>query len=456
MSQRALSRYGAGCTKPYELESFDWTFRGANTTRGTHGIHEYPARMIPQIPGQLLEHWLNTNVLSRGDVIYDPFCGSGTTVVEARKLGFCGVGTDINPFACLLARAKATPVSADKVAAAARDIFDDWHTHRQFIHETYDTMGDEWQGGAPVKLDWFPKPQVYELDSMARRLSEARSNWDHNVVRFLRICLAAIVRKVSYQQNGEFKRQRIAVEERDSHNPDVWMLFSEVLAENLDRLQQYQETVHEQGGVDVRLADCRSPTVLDANSVDGVLTSPPYGDSATTVAYGQYSRSPALASTPLHVDTMRNVDPEGLGGSRSGAFSDVTDVSAFSESLRRTLTELESVDGRRDDALSFFADFFEAVHQLARVVKPEQPVGIVVGNRTMSRVPVPMHLITEEFLEATGFTVKASEPRSIPSKTLPWENAPKSNTGETGELIADEYVIAGTAPDTPTMRPPRS
>lgn len=445
MSQHTLAGFGTAQHDPYDLSGYDWSLSGVNTTPLTHGLHYYPARMIPQIPRQLINHWEETDIIEPGGVIYDPFCGSGTTVTEARLAGYQGVGTDINPFACLLARAKAEPIAPARIEAAARSIFNDWHVHRRFIHDGH-SAGDPPEPTAVAK-GWFPEPQVYELDSMARRLSEGRGDWSFEIVRFLRICLASIVREVSFQQNGEFKRQRIPESDRIDHNPDVWELFCEAVAKNVGRMERYCERASEQGSVDVRMADCRSPAEIETNSADAVICSPPYGDHSTTVAYGQYSRAPALAATPLKVEAMRDVDPTGLGGTRSGAFTDVDDVVTFSPALQNTLTELESVDGRSDDAFAFFADYFEAINQLARVVKEGQPVALVVGNRTMSRTPIPMHLITEDYLSATGFTLETTEPRTIPTKTLPWENAPENEAGNTGELMADEYIIVGTAPE---------
>lgn len=445
MSQHTLAGFSTEQHDPYDLSGYDWTLTGVNTTPLTHGLHYYPARMIPQIPRQLINHWEDTDVIEPGDVIYDPFCGSGTTVTEARLGGYHGVGTDINPFACLLARAKAEPVDPARIEAAVHSIFDDWHVHRRFIRD--DHSASDRPEPTAVAQGWFPEPQVYELDSMARRLSEGRGEWGFEVVRFLRICLASIVRKVSFQQNGEFKRQRIPESDRETHDPDVWELFCEAVTENVNRMGRYHKRVNEQGSIDVRLADCRSPTEIATDSADAVICSPPYGDHSTTVAYGQYSRAPALAATPLNVETMRDVDPTGLGGTRSGAFTNADDVTAFSPALQNTLSELAAIDGRSDDAVAFFADYFEAINQLARIVKEGQPAALVVGNRTMSRTPIPMHLITEDFLSATEFTLETTEPRTIPTKTLPWENAPENETGNTGDLMADEYIIIGTAPE---------
>lgn len=66
-----------------------------------HGFHSYPARMHPLTARRLVEG------LSRpGDVVLDPFCGSGTVLVEAILAGRAAVGVDANPLAVLLARLK--------------------------------------------------------------------------------------------------------------------------------------------------------------------------------------------------------------------------------------------------------------------------------------------------------------------------------------------------------------
>lgn len=57
-----------------------------------HGFHSYPARMHPDTAQRLIAR------LSRpGQTVLDPFCGSGTVLVEARRLGRCGLGYDVNP-----------------------------------------------------------------------------------------------------------------------------------------------------------------------------------------------------------------------------------------------------------------------------------------------------------------------------------------------------------------------
>jgi hypothetical protein len=59
--------------------SNDWDFEGANTQKFTHGIHPYPARMVPQIAYRLIKRYSKPY-----DIVLDPFCGSGTVPTEAR------------------------------------------------------------------------------------------------------------------------------------------------------------------------------------------------------------------------------------------------------------------------------------------------------------------------------------------------------------------------------------
>ncbi|HTJ46910.1 MAG TPA: DNA methyltransferase, partial [Kofleriaceae bacterium] len=68
----------------------------------THPVHAYPARMHPATARALIELVMH----DRDGTLVDPFCGSGTTLVEARAAGVRAFGCDLNPLAVRLARAK--------------------------------------------------------------------------------------------------------------------------------------------------------------------------------------------------------------------------------------------------------------------------------------------------------------------------------------------------------------
>jgi DNA modification methylase len=88
----------------------DWTFNGASTRELTHCYHDYPARMIPQVAAKLFYMYGNA-----AELIFDPYCGTGTSLVEGLIKGINGIGTDLNPLACLIARTKTMIIEPDKV-----------------------------------------------------------------------------------------------------------------------------------------------------------------------------------------------------------------------------------------------------------------------------------------------------------------------------------------------------
>lgn len=99
-----------------ELRDIDWEFGGANTSDAITQLHWYPARFVAQVPGILVGYFS-----SPGDLVLDPFCGSGTTLVEAKRQERACIGIDTNPVATLVSRAKLidmTPEEVKEYAAA--------------------------------------------------------------------------------------------------------------------------------------------------------------------------------------------------------------------------------------------------------------------------------------------------------------------------------------------------
>jgi len=89
----------------------DWDFAKADTSYLTHGLHDYPARMIPQIAHRLISRYSP----EKGKIL-DPFCGSGTILVEARLANRSAIGIDVNPLAVLLSKVKSTPLDFEELA----------------------------------------------------------------------------------------------------------------------------------------------------------------------------------------------------------------------------------------------------------------------------------------------------------------------------------------------------
>ena len=95
------------------LQAVDWNFTGATTMRNTvHTLHWFPGNFIPEIPAYLIQ------ILSdEGDIVLDPFCGSGTTGVEALRLKRTAWQSDVNRASLEVARGKLAACAGSSLVA---------------------------------------------------------------------------------------------------------------------------------------------------------------------------------------------------------------------------------------------------------------------------------------------------------------------------------------------------
>ena len=144
-----------------------WSFREIDrveTSYLTHSYHRYPAKFIPQLAARLIKE--NSQI---GELVCDPFMGSGTTLVEAIVNDRRTYGTDINPVAVMITRAKTTPIDPlsleAKLSALKAKI-----NHLILIDENKQTLllkkYDDINVAFPEnkRIDyWFPEKQKHDL-----------------------------------------------------------------------------------------------------------------------------------------------------------------------------------------------------------------------------------------------------------------------------------------------------
>ena len=105
-------------------------------TKHVHGLHPYLGKFIPQLVDVFLRRYFKP-----GDCVYDPFVGSGTTLVEADSFGVSGLGCDISAFNCLLARVKTARHSPGALEMALRVAYED---SSHLLDEVNDDLATVW------------------------------------------------------------------------------------------------------------------------------------------------------------------------------------------------------------------------------------------------------------------------------------------------------------------------
>ena len=185
-----------------------------------------------------------------------------------------------------------------------------------------------------------------------------------------------------------------------------------------------------------------SNTVQD-ESVDLVITSPPYGDSRTTVAYGQFSRL-SLQWCDYGKRTYKeiaDIDKSLLGGN---SFKKGFEMDIDSSVLRRSLTEILR-DGnnleRAGDVYSFYKDLEQSMRAISGKCRRNGYQFWVVGNRTVKGVRLRTDEIIVELGERMGLQHVTTTGRSISNKVMPSVNSPTNRAGQRARTMEEELIV---------------
>lgn len=400
-----------------------WDYPKADTKYLTHGIHTYPAMMIPQVARRLI-----MENGAEAKVGLDPFCGSGSVLLEFKLAGIECYGVDINPLAALISRAKNTPIEPEFLKNA-------WTKLRQKMEKSL--------AAASVSSPSFQNIDFWFKPSAQKRLSIIKSAIDgiaeEDAKIFFLVCFAETVRRSSNTRSAEFKLYRIPQEKLAVYNPDPFEIMSKVVERNIaGMVQLFFSTTSDQREslVTIILKDLTSGTEIPKKSIDLVVTSPPYGDSSTTVAYGQFSRL-SLQWLGFPERQVMQMDKSMLGGSPTPSLEFDFNSPALEEVVRK-ISKIDELRAR--EVLSFFVDFQKGASEINRIMKSESKICLVVGNRTVKGIQIPTDVILCEVFKSFGYSHEKTIVRSIPSKRMPKRNSPSNVKGVTLSTMNEEYI----------------
>lgn len=278
-----------------EQENFkSWDFKEADTKEYTHCIHTYPAMMIPQIARRLI-YLYGKNAKT----LLDPFCGSGTSLVEASLTNHIkeAYGFDLNPLATLISKVKTTQINDLTLISTLKVILSE--NKEDIIIPKFKNIEF-----------WFKPKVIKDLALLKKAINKLQ---DDNIKNFFKVCFSETIRNTSNTRNSEFKLYRMPKEKLEKYNPDVFKEFEKIAHKYINGVREYNK-IKTNTKININLFSSMNELPIKENIIDILVTSPPYGDSKTTVAYGQFSR---LALQWLDYEDINSLDNKLLGGKAS-------------------------------------------------------------------------------------------------------------------------------------------
>lgn len=410
-----------------------WSFtesKPSQTRYITHGYHTYPAKFIPQLAARLI-----TELSCEGDIVCDPFMGSGTTVVEALVHGRRGVGVDINPVAHLIARAKTTPIEPSRLERACREIENNLAENKPTQLRLLQSRPD-WILPNNERIDyWFPPQQKQKLGVILTRINNVS---DEDIRNFFLVAFSQILKSCSIWLQRSVKPVRdfnkVLVEPIDAFKKQVRGMLKRKA--EFFKLVGHERVEHLDYWRIVACRDARS-LPLESNSTTLIATSPPYVTS--------YEYADLYQLTALWLNYCASV-AEFRRGFIGSAHSQRETIDLGSETANAICRQLGNGQKGRE-VRNYFADMFECFQEMWRVLKPTGKACIVIGNTELQGVKILNAEVFVEQMQSIGFHAHRIIKREIPSKMLPQTRDAQSgrfasvSNGNNVHAYPTEYIL---------------
>lgn len=326
----------------------NWDFHSEDTQEHLHAIHPYPARFIPQIPRKAILEWTK-----KGDIVLDPFCGSGTTILESILLNRPAIGVDNNAVATLITRAKTLPYTRNDIRVL-----------KKFIAEFEQRLLRVNLSDIPKYKNieyWFDDIAISDL-SMIRSLIYALPPKPSTISLAI---LSSIIVKASHQ-DSDTRYSRI---DRDYKKGSASKWFLSQLQNAVNRITEIIDLP--KAKCDIYCADGRDLSFIQSQKVQLIVTSPPY---INAYDYHKYHRH-RLHWIEGDVDLARDVE--------IGKHDTFTRPNATPQ--------------------KYFEDMFICFSEWHRITKHKGHVLIVIGDGIVSGKPVAVGDTLVDLCQEAGF-----------------------------------------------------
>lgn len=434
-------------TEQYLLEQPKENSKSWSADPGAHGWHRYVGRF----PAQLVRAICNFFDLSENDILLDPFCGSGTTLVEARLLGIPALGIEISPLSAMISRVKSgfnVDTSEIEQYIARLEVFyhekyDGFLSGKDICEYTYEEIIA--RNGNPISpfsnyKKWFTKEALLGVSVVVEYILKIRDN--KNVCELIATALSAKMRSIG---NVDVDVVRAEYRKTPREKVNVLKLVVSHLKKMVKSIKEmnvsHKSTIKSADTVNVIEGSCLSAKIAK-NSISAIITSPPYGVESLS-----YLRTHLLSFRSL--EPLLGVDPYNFGEDVVGseylleANFDVERLKVMKKSSEcaRFFSELlsrEDKKGMRNRILmmiKFFEDMDNLLIKFSEWLKPGGKVAFVIGNKKIGDSIIPTNKIITEIFEANGFDYLSEIAHKLKTNNsnskVPWQD----------RIIENEFVI---------------
>lgn len=401
----------------------------------THGLHPYKGKFYPQLARGLM----TISGAPAGGKVFDPFCGSGTTLLEAYLNGYEAHGCDMNPLAAKIARAKLGVLDLDP------DLFQDAvQTLQQMIANAPTQFPNDLQQFVPAAVDevrsWFAAPVVEKINWLLGAIRTVSSG----ILRdFFEVVLSSFIRTVSHQEPSDLRIRRRKLPLKDA---DLLGMFSVALREQSGRVEKFwkvrghapcrfRPSAIVEG--DSREAETLSRAGVGQGTVDLVVTSPPY---ATALPYIDTDRLSLLVLCGLNAAARRPLE-HGLTGSREiarrereqfEASIDALGTEELPESVVQLVRRVHRTMGSGDVGFRrqntpallyrFFRDMAGVFRNVTRVLRQGGSAFVVMGDNSTSNgvetIAIPTSQLVQDVAEHCGLQPVEVIPITVTTENL--------------------------------------
>lgn len=359
------------------LDGIDWDFKDFTTQYLTHRFHSYPARFIPQIPLTFIKLFTD-----EGENVLDPFCGCGTTMVEAFLNNRNSIGNDFNPLAVLISKVKTTLIDETEFRYLNRKL----SVMKRYLDLDYRRVENRAENLPNRKISKiFNRAIISKLEAIRETLLEVKDERHDDVYDLGRAALSSTIWALVENGNGI----------------DVDNIFLRKVNSMREGLKETDKIVKNIPDVKAINGDARRLDV-ETDSVDLVVTSPPYVNALDYYRAHMYN----MLWLGMDFDLFRKHE---IGGH-----------SHFIANRFRLLSE-------------YLGDMLRSMIEMNRVLKRDKLCVIVVGNSSLEYELIESHRFFAEMAGNIGFEQIKTIHRNI-------DKTKKYTSADVGK-IDDEYIL---------------